>query len=73
MFVRYHFKVDIATGLPHFLGSVFIGDNAPAVAVNLTLNIRNPEIKEYGQYQTDLTIDGTVQVLPLLYVHWLTE
>jgi hypothetical protein len=46
--------------------SVRIGDNAPAVAVNLILNIQNLEFKEYGQYQIDLAVDGNVQAsLPL--------
>jgi hypothetical protein len=46
--------------------SVRIADDAPAVAVNLILNMQNLEFQQYGQYQIDLTIDGTVQAsLPL--------
>jgi len=46
--------------------SVRIGDNAPAIAVNLILNMQNLEFQHHGQYQIDLAIDGTVQAsLPL--------
>lgn len=46
--------------------SVRIGDNASAAAVNLILNMQNLEFKQYGQYQIDLAIDGSVQAsLPL--------
>ncbi|MHC4950109.1 MAG: DUF6941 family protein [Planctomycetota bacterium] len=46
--------------------SVRIGDNASTAAVNLILNIQNLEFKQYGQYQIDLAIDGSVQAsLPL--------
>ena len=46
--------------------SVRIGEDADAVAVNLILNMQNLEFQQYGQYQIDLTIDGTVQAsLPL--------
>jgi len=46
--------------------AVRIGDNTPAVAVNLILNVQNLEFKQYGQYQIDLAVDGTVRAsLPL--------
>ncbi len=49
--------------------SVRIGDNTPAVAVNLILNVQNLEFKEYGQYQIDLAVDGTVQASLPLAIH----
>ncbi|RKY07382.1 MAG: hypothetical protein DRP56_05785 [Planctomycetota bacterium] len=46
--------------------AVRIGDNTPAAVVNLILNVQNLEFKEYGPYQIDLAVDGTVQAsLPL--------
>ena len=46
--------------------SVRIGDNASTAAVNLILYMQNIEFQQFGQYQIDLAIDGTVQAsLPL--------
>ncbi|MHC5181720.1 MAG: DUF6941 family protein [Planctomycetota bacterium] len=47
--------------------SVRIGEGASTAVVNLILNMQNLEFKEFGPYQIDLAIDGTVQAsLPLL-------
>lgn len=46
--------------------AVRIGDNASTAVVNLILNIQNLEFKQFGQYQIDLGVDGSVQAsLPL--------
>ena len=49
--------------------AVRIGDNTPAAVVNLILNVQNLEFKEYGQYQIDLAVDGTVQASLPLAIH----
>ena len=39
---------------------VRIGDNINSAVVNLILNLQGIEFKQYGRYQIDLLVDGSV-------------